>query len=147
MKRLNLKAVLIGCLFDWGGTFGFTLASLISLGIMAGIKGLSEHEIQSAYLEWSKSDPGMILSLLYGSGFTFLGGYVAARIAKSGNLFNSCLVGVIGILPGLFFVSDAPDTIFLLSALVSVPAAVLGGICHSKKWVLIWSEEATKKME
>jgi hypothetical protein len=141
MKKLSIKAVLIGCIVDWAGTFAFTLASGVSLGIMAAVKGLSQQEIQSALIEWSGSVPGMALSLLYGSGFTFLGGYVAARMSKSGNLLNSALVGAVGILLGLFFIADAPQAILLISILVSIPVAALGGFCHARKWVLIWSEE------
>jgi hypothetical protein len=141
MRRINVKAILIGCLVDWLGTFAFTIASGVSLGITAAVKGLSQQEIQLALIEWSKSIPGMALSLLYGSGFTFLGGYVAARISKTGNLLNAGLVGAIGILFGLFFISEAPEAILLLSLLLSIPVATLGGFCHRRKWVLIWSEE------
>jgi hypothetical protein len=141
MKKINIKAVLIGCLVDWVGTFAFTIASGISLAIMAAVRGIGEQEIQLALIEWSRSIPGMALSLLYGSGFTFLGGYVAARISKTGNLLNSVLVGAIGILLGLFFTSETPGAILLLSILLSIPVSTLGGLCHTKKWVLIWSEE------
>jgi hypothetical protein len=137
MEKISLKGVLIGCLVDWVGTFAFVLASGISLGIMAMLRGLSQQETQSVLIEWSRSTPGMALSLLSGFGFTLLGGYVAARISKTGHLLNSALVGGVGILLGLFFTSETPETVLLLSMLLSIPVSTLGGFCYIKKWILI----------
>ena len=141
MRRINLKAILIGCLVDWLGTLAFSIASGVSLGIMAALRGLGQQETQSAFIEWSGSLPGMVLSLLCGFGFTFLGGYVAARMSKTSHLLNSAFVGAIGILLGLLFISEAPEPIFLLSSLFSIPVATLGGFCYRRNWVLLWSEE------
>jgi len=137
LKKLRLKAILIGCLVDWLGTLAFSLASAISLGIMAASRGLTPQEIQLALTEWANSTPGMALSALYGFGFTFLGGYVAARIPKADHLLNSALVGAIGILLGLLFISETPTAILLLSLLLSIPVSTLGGFYYTRKWKLL----------
>ena len=44
MKRLNPKAILIGCLVDWLGTLAFDLFFVITTGMMAMLRGLSLEE-------------------------------------------------------------------------------------------------------
>jgi hypothetical protein len=133
MNKICVRAIVIGCLVDWGGTFAFTLASGLSLAIMAAVRGFSQQEIQSALSEWANSTPGMTLSLLYGSGFTFLGGYVASRLAESDHLLNSALVGVVGILFGLFFIPEVHDVISWVAMMLSIPVSMLGGFYHTRK--------------
>ncbi len=134
MRKLNFKAILIGCLVDWLGTFAFSLASAISLGIMAASKGFTAQEIQSALIEWATSTLGMALSALYGLGFTLLGGYFAAKVSKADHLLNSAAVGAVGILFGFFFVSETPTGILLLSFVLSIPVSTLGGFFYTRKW-------------
>ena len=137
MRKLNIKAVLMGCLVDWAGTIAFSFASSLSLGVLAATKGLTPEEIQSALVEWAHSTTQMVLSASYGFGFTFLGGHVAAKIAQADHLLNSAMVGGIGVLVGLFFISESPREIFLLSTALSVPVAMLGGFYHTRRWKIV----------
>jgi hypothetical protein len=65
-----------------------------------------------------------------------LGGYVAARISIAGNLLNSAIVGTMGILLGLVFISETPKAVFFLSIFLSIPVSILGGYCYTKEWKL-----------
>jgi hypothetical protein len=140
MKTLNPKAIFIGCLVDWLGTLAFDLFFEITTGMMAVLRGLSLKETEGALTDWYHSAPGMGFSFLCGLGFTLLGGFVAAKIADAGNLLNSALVGVVGILLGLILIlevfphSEIPKAISFLSILLSIPVSVLGGFCHTRKW-------------
>jgi len=140
--RINLKAVLIGCLVDWLGTLAFGLAFVMGTGFMATLRGVSPKETELALTEWYHSLFGMGFSLLCGLGFTLLGGFVAAKIAKSGNLLNSALVGVLGILMGLILTfelspnSEIPKAISFLFISASIPVSILGGFCCTRKWKL-----------
>ena len=136
MKRLSLKAIVIGCLVDWLGTLAFGLTFAMGTGMMATLRGLSLKETELALTEWYSSIPGMVFSILCGLGFTLLGGYVAARISKADNLLNSALVGTMGILLGLVFISETPKAVFFLSILLSIPVSILGGFCYTRKWKL-----------
>ena len=136
MKRLSLKAIVIGCLVDWLGTLAFGLAFAMGTGFMATLRGVSPKETELALTEWYHSIPGMVFSILYGFGFTLLGGYVAARISKACNLLNSALVGTMAILLGLVFISETPKAVFFLSIFLSIPVSILGGYCYTKEWKL-----------
>jgi uncharacterized protein (DUF697 family) len=115
----------------------FSLASSISLGVLAATRGLTPQEIQATLIEWAHSTVGMVLSASYGFGFTFLGGHIAAKASGADHLLNSAMVGVLGILIGLFFVSETPREILLLSILLSVPVSMLGGFYYTRRWKLV----------
>ncbi len=137
MRKLNIKAILTGCLVDWLGTMVFGFATSLSLGVLVATKGLTPEEIQSALMEWAHSTTQMVLSACYGFGFTFLGGHVAAKIARADHLLNSAMVGVVGVVVGLFFISEAPREILLLSTTLSVPVSMLGGFSYNRKWKIV----------
>jgi hypothetical protein len=136
MKRLNLKAIVIGCLVDWLSTFAFSFALDTGTLILGALQGVSQKEMEWALTEWHNSIPGMVSSSFYGFGFTLLGGYVAARLSKTGHLLNSALVGTVGILLGLIFISETPKAIFFLSLVLSIPLSILGGFWCTREWKL-----------
>lgn len=136
IKRLNLKAIVIGCLVDWFGTFAFTFALDAGTIILNALRGVSLKETEWALTEWHNSIPGIVSSSFYGFGFTLLGGYVAARLSKTGHLLNSALVGGVGILFGLFFISETPIVIVFLSIVLPIPLSILGGFWCTREWKL-----------
>ncbi len=142
MKTLNPKAILLGCLVDWLGTLAFDLFFVMTTGMVGRFRGLSLEETGEALAEWYHSIPGMGFSFLCGLGFTFLGGWAAAKIANADNLLNSALVGAVGILLGLILIlgvspnADIPKMISILSMLLSIPVSILGGFYHTRKWKL-----------
>jgi hypothetical protein len=104
--------------------------------ILSTLRGVSLKDIEWALTEWHNSIPGMVSSTIYGFGFTLLGGYVAAKISNTDSLLNSLFVGGVGILVGMFFISETPMAIFFLSILLPIPVSTLGGFWYTKKWKL-----------
>jgi hypothetical protein len=136
MKSIRPKAIIIGCLVDCLGTFVFSLVFGIIAELKAAARGIGPEQTRMLLEQWSASRPGMAFLLFFGLGFTFLGGYVATRAAKTNNLVNSAFVGSMAILTGLFFISSTPMLAAIVSIVLSIPVAVFGGFCHLRKWDL-----------
>ena len=128
--RVQPKAVILGFLVDFVGTF-------VVMAIIGGIAGfvyaMNDGDI-SAFEESIYSNTLLMLfTVLLGSGFTVLGGYIAGRVARESLLFNASLVGVAGIAIGVFFWGDAPLWYDMTGFLLAVPAACLGGLIALKR--------------
>lgn len=136
MKYFDMRAIAIGCLVDWGGTFLFSLGFSVLVGIKAAARGLSAEASQQALMEWSTTAGGIAFSFFFGLLFTALGGYMAARVSKMDTLLNSAFVGSMGIVAGLLFFASAPLIVSVISLVVMIPTAMLGGYLHLRKWKL-----------
>ena len=129
--KINNKAVLLGILVDIVGTF--TLGLLI-LGILLGIY-YSSQEIPLDEMEtYMKNDiPSLFLTIAVGLYFTFLGGFVAGRVAKSDEVLNASIVGIAGVLLLLFFWDESLLGVNLIFLIFTIPVAMLGGKLSIKK--------------
>ncbi len=125
-RNLNIKAVIIGWLIDNVGTF----IAEIFIGIITGFifvsKGIPPDQIAE---EFSNSAALRNILLFVGFSFTFLGGYIAALIAKTDELKHALLVGVLSLMTSLLLTSviSPQGSIYYLIALFVIPFAVLGG--------------------
>jgi putative membrane protein (TIGR04086 family) len=72
------------------------LCFITILGIALGIMDITEYEINTQI----KTITNIILAL----GFTFLGGYIAGRIAKHSEVLHGGLVGAVGIIIGFIII-------------------------------------------
>ena len=77
-----LKAVAIGLAVDIGGTFMTSLVLGIVYGITLAASGASAEAAASAFADVSPYSWLSIAGFLAGGGFSILGGYLCARIAK-----------------------------------------------------------------
>jgi hypothetical protein len=111
MKKINLKAVIIGTLADLLATFLFGIILFFLFG---------------------QGDKALPYALLVGLACIVLGGYVAASIAQNYKVFNATMIGVIGILIGIPFWGSYPIWYSTLSIILMPPAAYLGGIFKLK---------------
>jgi len=91
-QQISTKAIILGVMFD---NIGY-LCFITILGIALGIMGITENEINTQI----KTITNIILAL----GFTFLGGYIAGRIAKHSEVLHGGIVGAIGILIGFIII-------------------------------------------
>jgi hypothetical protein len=133
MKNISIKAVALGCIADWAGTAAFGLVfAMIAVSVETG-RGMSIEQATNVLSQWSLTPAGTMFSMLSGLGFTGLGGYVAARISHQDSLVNSLLVGIVAVLTALPFIAGVPPARIILSLSLSIPAAVSGGLCHTKK--------------
>ncbi|MBE9014338.1 hypothetical protein IQ250_29535 [Pseudanabaenaceae cyanobacterium LEGE 13415] len=133
VSKISIKAILIGLIVDIVGSL--TVGTL--LGIILGVALASQSKSRADFntlLAQSVLSPGFLLaSLIVGLGFTFLGSFVAARIAKRAALIHSGIVGVSAFILGALFLSkEYPLWYIVASLLLTVPSALLGGIAARK---------------
>lgn len=127
MERVNFKALALGILTDFGGTI---VASTIVFAMFVGNLGtdqMSPVEMEEAMQAATQHGGFLVTSLIVGLGFSALGGYVAARVAKKELYLNAGLVGVFSLLVGLFTGGQGPIWFNIAGYLLVIPAALYGG--------------------
>lgn len=129
--KINNKAVLLGILVDIVGTFTLgLLIIMILLGIYYASQGIPVDEMET----YMKNDiPSIFITIAVGLYFTFLGGFVAGRVAKSDEVLNASIVGIAGVLLSLFFWNESSLGINLIGLTFTIPVAMLGGKLSIKK--------------
>lgn len=108
------------------------------------LTALPKEQISKAFLEAMQNDPSlMVMQLLVGGGCSILGGYIAARIAKSDEILNATLssflcVGI-GLCALLFTTISVPVWKVLLEFVLSPAVAAFGGYIRavSKRDVVV----------
>jgi len=129
-QRINGFAILIGTLVDLCGSVAPVMAFGFIQGFRMASQGVPEAERQ-ARLTALFQNPVMLLGgLVLGAAFSFLGGFVAARIAKNAEIMHSGVVGGIGTVLGLLFLASpesGPLWAEVAGILLTIPVAILGG--------------------
>lgn len=129
--KINIKAVLLGILVDIAGTL--TLGLLI-IGLLLSIYFVSQGIPFDEMETYMQNDvPSIFLTIAVGLYFTFLGGFVAGRVAKSDEILNSSIVGIIGVLFILLFWNESSFWQNIIGLIFTIPVAVLGGKSSIKK--------------
>ncbi|MGG6268559.1 hypothetical protein ACQ4M3_29375 [Leptolyngbya sp. AN03gr2] len=132
-SKISIKAILIGLVVDIVGTLvvGMTLGFILGIGLATQSRSQTDFE---SLLNQAVLSPGfLILSLIVGLGFTFLGSFVAARIANRLALTHSGIVGAIAFVLGSLYVPKEYPFWFIAASLVlTIPSALLGGIAARK---------------
>ena len=129
--KINRKAVLLGILVDIVGSFTLgLLVIMILLGIYYASQGIPVDEMET----YMKNDiASLFLTITVGLYFTFLGGFVAGRVAKSDEVLNASMVGIAGVLLVLVFWNESTPGINLIGLTFTIPVAMLGGKLSIKK--------------
>ncbi|MSQ19078.1 MAG: hypothetical protein EXR39_05845 [Betaproteobacteria bacterium] len=122
-----LLAVAIGWVTDIVGTTIFSAVAILCIGIMLGADGATDGEL--AALE--QSSGWRAFGLVFGMGFTALGGYVTARIANYSEYRLAALMGLSSLVTGeiLIQMGEPESSLFwvrLVGFVFTLPAA-LGG--------------------
>jgi hypothetical protein len=120
IKELRFKAILFGFLADTIGTLA--IATILILAMAAA--GLSADDI-TARMHGSS---GLLLMLIFGLGFTFIGGYVAGRTAGQAEILHGVVVALIGLVLSLFFrEAGLPLWYETVSFAAMIPMGMAGG--------------------
>ena len=129
--KINSKAVLLGILVDIVGSFTLgLLVIMILLGIYYASQGIPVDEMET----YMKTDiPSLFITIAIGLYFTFLGGFVAGRVAKSDEVLHASIVGIAGVLLLLFFWNESSPGVNLIGLTFTIPVAMLGGKLSIKK--------------
>jgi hypothetical protein len=129
-----LKGVIYGVLVDIVGTTAVTMAIMFVWGVALAVNGASAEDIQAMA---QKIDPTSFVGLLasaVGCAFSFLGGYVCARVAGRGELKWAAVMAVISTVFGLLMTMHVPrdafNTVMLVASFVIV---LLGGYVGARR--------------
>ncbi len=120
------KAILIGIVADIGATYLIMAVLMVSLG--AGARDLSEEEARQLIESALQQPSYLLLSGALGLLATALGGFVAAKVATVAPLLNAACVGLFDLILGILLVSDAPLWFSAMALLLTLPAAIMGGV-------------------
>lgn len=134
MKKLRIKAIVMGLIVNFVGSTVIGAVIGIVVGIVAfaeGTAGVNNYHEFAAY--FYASYKYMLLTILAGSFFTFLGSYVAAIMAEGGEIINALAIGFIEIILSLSHVCSFPLLIILIQFIIPIPVSYLGGYLVYKK--------------
>ena len=130
---VNIKAIFIGFVSDFAASTIFGIALSFFMAVVLAIKGYKDAELETQLIGLLDGTTYRILSLIVGLGFTMMGGYLAGRIAKSGEYFHSGAVGLLNVFFGLFFIGMYFSWYSVIAFLLVFPAAIIGGDMARKK--------------
>ena len=122
-----VKGMIFGLLVDIGGSMIASFVLFFTWAIWLGASGLDAEAITQAMVE---NDPMSAISLTgYGVGaaFSWLGGYVCARVAKETELRCAAVVAAVSAALALAMGTELPLPLNLLLAALTVGAVMLGG--------------------
>ncbi len=127
MPNISIRAVMLATL----AVLGIDIVTGMVLTQMFGgpglDSGLTQDEIRRAYQVLMQDVRYLTLGMIFGTASTVLGGYLAARLARSMPYFNALAFGVLGMLISMIGTGDLPTWFKVVGLLLSLPAAVLGG--------------------
>lgn len=127
MPTISVRAVILACV----AVLGVDILSGILLTRMFGgpalDSGLSDEQLRSAYQVLMQDVRYLTLGLVLGTASTVLGGYLAARLARSVPYFNALAFGVLGLLISAIGSGSVPMWFKVVGLLLTLPAALLGG--------------------
>ena len=119
------KAVSLGLLADIGGTVAGGMVLMVVYGIVLGATGSSAEEIMASAADFSATDSWLFyLGTAVGLGFSVLGGYVCARIARRAEMKLGAVLAVVSAAIGLLLSANE----YQLGALLSITLASIGAV-------------------
>jgi len=144
-KKLSFKGILLGALVDVGGSNIAGIFLVIYLVSHYHLYTLPSSQFSSHMQDAIMHDPvSFWFSLIIGGGFSVLGGYVAARIAKHNELLNGTLASFLCVIASVSAIGQAtPLEVFI--GIVGNPLLALGGGYLRLKQVHNTSPKSTKK--
>lgn len=127
-RGIDVKAVILGIAADLAATFVAMMAVITFLGIGEGINDLPDEEARQLIDSAFKEPKYLLLGGLLGLLGTVVGGYVAAKFSDAAPLLNAACVGLFGVVLGIFFIGDSPLWFAVIGIVLTLPAAIAGGI-------------------
>jgi len=129
-----VKGIVVGAVVDLGGTLVASIVLSVIVSFRLASQGMTPEEIQQALVNLSMTSGLSIFSMVLGTGFSVLGGYVCATYAKKDIYGCGVILGVIvctaGIMMGGMQQSIAMD---LLMVLVTFAAVLFGAWLYGRK--------------
>jgi len=129
------KAVGLGLLTDFGGTFAFSMLLTFLYGVMLAGSGVAQEDMEAAIRSASATDSWYFwLGSIGGCGFSILGGYVCARVAGQSEYTLGVILAASVVVLGLLLFGDGGLDVGLSVVLnAATIAAVVVGAWIGKK--------------
>ena len=125
MKRISIKAVIIGSITDIVVTNLFTFPLIIYVSVTHNLHSMPKDQISKALTQILHHDPVIYsIQVLLGAIASVLGGYVAGRIAKHDEILNGTLAAFLCVGSGLyalFFSSTSMHPLHYIFGFISSP--------------------------
>ena len=122
------KAIALGLATDIGGTLVATAILALIYGIALAAAGVKREDIAAAMQASATDSWFFYVTAIIGLGFSVLGGYVCARIARRSELKLGAILAALSALLGFFLSGDDPQQLgtFLSLTLLGIGAVVAG---------------------
>jgi hypothetical protein len=132
VKRIRIVALLAGLAADIFGTILFAVA----LSFISVARHVHHGDRPEVILNNLTSDvPFMLVGYFGGIGFTLLGAYVTAKVARPNSLLNTFVFGLICTFAGFLFISINPLWYTILCELTMLPVSLIPGYLLQSKTV------------
>ncbi|OGG44151.1 hypothetical protein A2841_00395 [Candidatus Kaiserbacteria bacterium RIFCSPHIGHO2_01_FULL_48_10] len=139
LKKISWKAIIIGAVIDVVGTNVASIFFFSYIITQYSLSSLPSEQYVAKIQEIILHNPVLFgISFLIGAGFSVLGGYVAAWIAKRNELLNGALSSFLCVLSGLagLFMAlnpSVPIILEILSIPLSPALGFLGGYIRKRQ--------------
>jgi hypothetical protein len=123
------KAVGLGLLTDFGGTFALSMLLTFVYGAMLAGSGVAQEDLEAAIRSASAGDSWYFwAAAIGGCGFSVLGGFVCARVAGQSEYTLGAILAAITLVLGLVIFGDGGQDLGLSIVLnvATVAAIILG---------------------
>ena len=128
LRKISFKGVIIGAIADVGGSNIWGIIVAIYLSSKYQIFLLPHAQQASRLMYLMSHDPAIFwLNMIIGGGFSILGGYLAARIAKHNELLNGTLSSFLCEVFTLLSIGSSPVYAILLSFVGNPLLGFIGG--------------------
>lgn len=127
MPNISIKALVLASLAVFGVDIISQMTLINAFGGPALNAGMSDEQMRAAMLVLFQDTRYLTLVLVFGTASTVLGGYLAARLARSIPYFNALAFGVLGLVMSALTSGDLPLWFKIFGFGLTLPAALLGG--------------------
>jgi hypothetical protein len=116
----------LGSLADIGGSFAAGILITFAYGVTLGMSGLDADQITAAVTSIQPDSWVSIVGMVVGGGFSVLGGYLCARIARHSEYKLGAIVAVISSAGGLLMGGQSTAGFDLALLAATVASVMLG---------------------
>lgn len=144
LKKISFKGVLLGAIADVGGSNIWSIIAVMYLFSNYHILSLPQNQQANRLQSLMAHDPILFfLNMLVGGGFSILGGYIAARIAKHDELLHGTLSSFLCVLFSFLALGSAPIYVVLIAIIGNPLLGFIGG------YLRLWEQKrkGKKKMQ
>ncbi len=125
--RFSFRAVALGTAVSIGGSAVLGVVTSVVIGITADESLPRERAVADAVSTF------LLWTLLVGLVLTFVGGFVAGRLAPAQKILHGALVGLIALVVRLVLAGAAPAWFKAASCILVVPIGAFGGFAADRK--------------